>query len=332
MKFSSIFTDHAVLAAHRPIRIFGEGVGNASVSIAGITMEVSSEDGRWCAEFPAMDYGGPYELKLESGAEVVTLFDIYIGEVFLFSGQSNMSFMLKESNTPISEYETLDNLRYFGPIHTEKECCWAKSEESSVGYWSAIAYIASRIIAKSKDIAVGAICCSQGASVIESWVPCGAFSQRGIIVAPECKFADHFNKSNREWNRDGFLYEKMLTKVIPYSLTGVVWYQGESDVSVEEGEVYFDELSALIEIWRHDFCDKELPFVIVQLADFFANNRPGWPIIQKAQAEVGEKTPFASTVICSDVCEKNEIHPESKYVLAERVAKALLKLVTKNEF
>ena len=38
MKFSPMFTDHAVLAAHRPIKIFGEGDGKASVSIAGITM------------------------------------------------------------------------------------------------------------------------------------------------------------------------------------------------------------------------------------------------------------------------------------------------------
>jgi len=328
MKFSPMFTDHAVLAAHRPIKTFGEGDGKASVSIAGITMEVSSENGHWCAEFPAMEYGGPYELKLESGSEVVTLSDIYIGEVYLFSGQSNMAFMLKDSNTPMSEYESLDNLRYFGPIDIEKECCWVKSEESAVGDWSAVAYITAREIVKKKGITVGAICCSRGASVIESWVPCGAFMERAIEVAPEYKFLDHFKEPYCQWNSDGFLYEKMLTKVIPYSLTGVVWYQGESDASAEEGEVYADELRALIEIWRHDFCDEELPFVIVQIADYvFIGDRPGWSIIQKAQAEVGEKTPFASTVICRDVCENDMIHPLSKYVLAERVAKALIKLV-----
>ena len=328
MKFSPMFTDHAVLAAHRPIKIFGEGVGKALVSISDITMEVSSKNGHWCVEFPAMEYGGPYELKLESGAEVLTLSDIYIGEVYLFSGQSNMAFMLKESNTPISEYESFDNLRYFGPIDTEKECYWVKSEESAVGDWSAVAYIAARAIAKKKGIAVGAICCSQGASVIESWVPCGAFTEQGIVVAPEYKFSDHFKEPYCQWNQDGFLYEKMLTKVIPYSLTGVVWYQGESDTSAEEGEVYADELRALIEIWRHDFCDEELPFVIVQIADYvYIDDRPGWSIIQKAQAEVGEKTSFASTVICRDVCETDMIHPLSKYVLAERVAKAIVKLV-----
>lgn len=328
MKFSPLFTDHAVLAAHRPIKIFGEGVGKASISIAGITMEVSSKEGHWCAEFPPMEYGGPYELKLESGAEVTTLSDIYIGEVYLFSGQSNMAFMLKESNTPKSEYENIDNLRYFGPIDTEKECCWAKCEDSIVGDWSAIAYIAARAIAKEKGIAVGAICCSRGASVIESWVPCGAFTERGVGVAPQYRFADHFNEPYCQWNQDGFLYENMLTKVIPYSLTGVVWYQGESDGSAEEGEAYADELRTLIEIWRHDFCDEELPFVIVQIADYmYIGDRPGWSIIQKAQAEVGNTTPFASTVICRDVCEPEMIHPVSKYILAKRVAKALMELV-----
>lgn len=328
MKFSPMFSDHAVLAAHRPIKVFGEGEGKASVSMAGITVEVSCENGHWCAEFPAMEYGGPYELKLESGDEVITLSDIYIGEVYLFSGQSNMAFMLEESNTPTSEYESLDNLRYFGPVDINEECCWVKSEESVVGDWSAIAYIAARAIAKKRGIAVGAICCAKGASVIESWVPRDAFTQRGIGVAPEYRYSDHFQEPYCQWNYDGFLYENMLSKVIPYSITGAVWYQGESDGSAEEGEAYADELRTLIEIWRHDFCDEELPFVIVQIADFvFIDNRPGWPIIQKAQVEVGEQTPFASTVICSDVCENDMIHPVSKQILAERVAKALDELV-----
>lgn len=325
-----MFTDHAVLAGHRPIRIFGEGVGKALVSISDITVEVSSHNGHWCAEFPAMEYGGPYELRLESGDDVVMRSDIYIGEVYLFSGQSNMSFKLKDSNTSRSEYESLDNLRYFGPIDEEKECCWVKSEECVVGDWSAVAYLTSRMIAREKGIAVGAICCSQGASVIESWVPCGALMERGIGVAPEYRFPDHFKEAYRQWNQDGFLYQKRLTKVMPYSLTGVVWYQGESDTSAEEGAVYADELSALIGIWRHDFCDEELPFVIVQIADYdFIDDRPGWAMIQKAQVEVGEKTPFATTVICRDVCETDMIHPTSKCVLSERVAKALVELICK---
>ncbi len=331
MKFSPIFTDHAVLAAHRPIRVFGEGKGNAVVTLAGITVETVAENGRWLVEFPAMEYGGPYELTLKGENETITLSDIYIGEVYLFAGQSNMLFMLHESNTPAEEYKSFDLLRYACLRNPEMEndtnfdSSWSVSRTDNVANWSAIAYIAARDIALRKGIAVGAIGCAQGASVIESWVPRGTFEEKGIVLAPESKFADHFFEAYSSWNGDGLLYEKMLLNIIPYSLTGVVWYQGESDTSLEEGKVYAEELRALIEVWRKDFCDEKLPFVIVQLADYmFIEDRPGWPLVQQAQEEVGKNTSGVATVVCRDICEKDMIHPVSKYTLSKRVAEALM--------
>lgn len=333
MKFSPIFTDHAVLAAHTPIRIYGEGEGVATVSLASHTLEAVAENGRWCVEFPPMDYGGPYELSLASSTETITFTDVWIGEVYLFSGQSNMQFKLKESNTPTEEYESIERLRYFSAERPEAgdrftpASGWVTSRADEVGDWSAIAYLAARKIALQKGIAVGAICCAQGASVIESWMPIGTLPARGIVVAPEHKYPDHTHERYGRWNGDGYLYETMLSQVIPYSLNGVVWYQGESDVSVEEGELYADELRVLLDVWRDEFCDRDLPFVIVQLADHISKKpRPGWHLIQTAQLDVGESDPRAETVICRDVCE-TDIHPVSKFILSERIADALVKLV-----
>lgn len=330
MKFSSIFTDHAVLAAHRPIRIFGEGNGNIAVTLAGTTAKTVAENGHWCVELPAMEYGGPYELTLQGENETLTLSDIYIGEVYLFAGQSNMQFKLYESNTPSEEYKNLDLLRYACLQNPEMEndvnfdSSWAVSRTDNVANWSAIAYLAAREIALRKGIAVGAICCAQGASVIESWVPRGTFEQNGIVIAPEHKLADHFFEQY-SWNSDGLLYEKMLSKITPYSLTGVVWYQGESDTSFEEGKVYKEELRILIETWRKDFRDSELPFVVVQLADFiFIEDRPGWRLIQQAQQEIGKNISAVATVVCGDVCENDMIHPVSKGELSKRIAASLM--------
>lgn len=333
MKFSPIFTDHAVLAAHRIIRIFGDGIGDITVTLAEITVKTVAEDGHWCVEFPAMEYGGPYELKLQGKNETITLTDIYIGEVYLFAGQSNMQFKLYESNTTTEKYGDLDLLRYTclqsPEIQSDMnfDSSWAVSRAEKVANWSAIAYLAARDIALNKGIAVGAIGCAQGASVIESWVPRGTFEKNGITVAPECKFADHFFEQYSSWNGDGMLYEKMLSKIIPYSLTGVVWYQGESDTSFEEGKVYAEELQTLIKVWRHDFRDLKLPFVIVQLADYIhIKDRPGWQLVQQAQVEVGNNTSNVTTVICKDICEKDMIHPVSKDALSMRIAEALIKL------
>ncbi|MBQ4297560.1 MAG: hypothetical protein II771_04625, partial [Clostridia bacterium] len=89
MKLESIFTDGAVLQRQMPIRIFGTGEGHAVIRLAGRTAEADAENGRWCATLPPMEAGGPYTLEAELNGERTALTDLWIGEVFLVSGQSN---------------------------------------------------------------------------------------------------------------------------------------------------------------------------------------------------------------------------------------------------
>ena len=67
-------------------------------------------------------------------------------------------------------------------------------------------------------------------------------------------------------NRPAGLYETMLQKVIPYTIAGALWYQGESD-SGDRAKTYDLLLSSLIKAWRKDW-DDEFPFILVQLAPF----------------------------------------------------------------
>ena len=330
MKLDPIFTSHAVFAAHKPVRVYGTGNGVAEVSFAGQTQKIVGRDGAWFAEFPPMEYGGPYQLTFTHGDERVGLDDIYVGEVYLFAGQSNMQFKLKESNTPQSAYESNDRLRLFntdkleaGEYYAAKDG-WVKCEKDKAGEWTAIGYLVGREIAARKGVAVGVIGCYQGASVIESWVPRGTFEKIGIRIPVEQKFMDHTFEDYSAWNGDGVLYGYALSQVTPYAISGVVWYQGESDAMEEEGKVYAQELRELVRIWRADFKDAELPFVIVQIADFTPRACEGWRLIQQAQTEVGNTTPFVKTVESRDICETDDIHPRSKAALSARITAAIL--------
>ena len=110
----------------------------------------------------------------------------------------------------------------------------------------------------------------------------------------------------------------------PFAFSGVVWYQGESDACVSEGAVYDRELSALIARWRADYQDEQLPFVVVQIADFLPTGEPeGWKMVQEAQARVGETVPFVKTVVSRDLSENDDIHPHTKDKLAARIVAAL---------
>lgn len=124
MKLASIFTNHMVLQANKPIEIFGEGMGSISIEFLGESFSFVSENDNWCVSLKAYPYGGPYEMKIILNNEKIVLNDIYVGEVWLFSGQSNMEMPLFGTAYGIEEAEQSknDKIRFFTvPHRVEKE-------------------------------------------------------------------------------------------------------------------------------------------------------------------------------------------------------------------
>ena len=331
MDLNKIFTSHMVFPARKPIRVYGNGQGNAQINFAGQERTVVSNKDDWMAEFEPMEYGGPYSMEVTFEDSKIVLEDIYIGEVYLFSGQSNMEMKMKSTNTPPELYKSNNKLRIYStdkivtPDYYTTSDGWLICEKECIENLSALAYLAGNEISECKDIAVGIIVCYQGESVIESWVPEGSFQKIGINISDEEKFENH----SLMWNKEGFLYEYALAQVIPYSISAVVWYQGESDATDAEGYVYVEELCEFIKTWRKAFRDEKISFVIVQLADFIERvtlgwSEEGWSLIQKAQLEVSSKIQGVKTVVSRDVCENDDIHPRTKDKLAKRICEALL--------
>ena len=89
-----IFTAGTVLQAGKPIRIFGEGEGTVTVTLLGETATAEKTEGGWLATLPAQTYGGPYTMTVNLDGEERILTDIYIGDVYLLGGQSNMQFKM----------------------------------------------------------------------------------------------------------------------------------------------------------------------------------------------------------------------------------------------
>ena len=334
MNLNKIFTSHMVLAANKPIRIYGEGRGTVQVNFAGITKSLVSEDDKWYLELPSMGYGGPYTLKAVFENETIVLEDIFVGEVYLFSGQSNMQFKMKQTETPLEELKSNYMIRLFSTDRIEdtdffkSKDGWVVCKEEQIKEWSAIAYFTSKAIFESKNIAVGIIACYQGASIIESWVPEGAFNKIGINIPIEDKHCDHTYEEYKKWNSDGVLYEYALSQIKPFSLSAIVWYQGESDTSIAEGKVYLDELKELIRIWRESFDNLQLPFVIIQLADYIERTDEAWSLIQDAQLKIQDIVDSVYTVVSSDVCENDNIHPKTKNKLSFRIAEKLIQNIS----
>ena len=139
--------------------------------------------------------------------------------------------------------------------------------------------------------------------------------------------ADHFDPEYSAWNKDGVIFDEMLSKLFPFSLNGVIWYQGESDTTTYEGEIYDEELLRFIKTVREGVFDPVLPFAVIQIADYDGRREDdpnGWTSIQAAQERAVGRDANASLIVSKDVCESGYIHPTKKTELSIRAAKALV--------
>ena len=329
MKLDKLFCDGVVFAEGKPLRVFGESEGRVTVKLCGRETSTIPESGRWLAELPAMSAGGPYELEVRGDGGTVIIKDVYVGRVYLVAGQSNAELQLSESGEPESGCEDDPLLRnffvsrpWYGEDPFDPGRGWLSAKRDNVGAWSALAYLAGRETRKTAGVAVGVITCAQGASVIESWLPAdvaGEFELEADALHP-----DHFEPEYSAWNKGGVIYDKMLSPLFPFSLNGVIWYQGESDTTVSEGGIYDSELLRFMRTVRDGAHDDALRFAVIQIADLDWRRDEGWTSIQKAQERAVEKDANAVLVISKDVCESDRIHPTRKREVSARASRALI--------
>lgn len=121
------------------------------------------------------------------------------------------------------------------------------------------------------------------------------------------------------------LYETMLSKIIPYTAAGVIWYQGEEDAA--KADVYAHLLGNMIQCWRDSWHD-ELPFIVAQLTAY-ANPEEmqlDFTDIRAVQEYVAKTVPNTHLVCTMDVGLPYDIHPKRKRPVGERMA---LQAITK---
>ena len=121
------------------------------------------------------------------------------------------------------------------------------------------------------------------------------------------------------------LYDCMVARILPYTLKGVIWYQGESDD--HKPSFYYKLFRSLIDNWRTDWKDEDLPFVFVQLPVHRYEADPDfkhWCLVREAQAKVGATVRNAWLTSAFDLGQYSDIHPVAKKVLAERMEKNAL--------
>ena len=116
------------------------------------------------------------------------------------------------------------------------------------------------------------------------------------------------------------LYDCMVNRVLPYTIKGVIWYQGESDD--HKPHCYAKLFSNMIDNWRTDWKDQDLPFVFVQLPGHrneYDKDFKHWCLIRQEQEKVHHMIKNAFMTCALDLGQFNDIHPKAKKVVGERL-------------
>lgn len=124
------------------------------------------------------------------------------------------------------------------------------------------------------------------------------------------------------------LFNAMLSPVIGYSIKGFIWYQGESNAGDANG--YAQLQPTMIQDWRKRWNDNKLPFFFVQLPGFmdysYLPTESGWAKFREAQAKTISVLPNTGMAVAIDLGEWNDIHPDRKKPVGQRLALAAEKI------
>lgn len=353
----AILSDHMVLQQQAEAVLWGSTDQRREVSV------VTSWDGRrytaqpdkagrWKLYVRTPRAGGPYEITFSDG-DSLTLRDVLIGDVWLASGQSNMEFKLSRSAGADEAVRNAEfpGIRHFKvarqiskePLDDAPGSAWVQASPATAGSFSAVAYYFARKLHQEAGVPVGIIHAAWGGTPAEAWTP------RSVLEGdPRLRIAlERWEAWERDSAKDdedeekelalymtsrphrepGVLFGGMISPVIPYTLKGFLWYQGESNVRWAEEYEYL--LTTMIKSWREPWRseqkeDPDLPFYIVQLAPFGYSDLEGASIVREAQQDVADEVDHAGMVTTIDVGNMKDIHPIRKREVGERLARLAL--------
>jgi sialate O-acetylesterase len=185
LRTKATFTDHAILQRGVEIPVTGWSTPNTNIVVTvngSKTDALSDKNGKWTATLPPMEAGGPYKIDISGGksGQSLTYEDIYFGDVWLCSGQSNMEWILKNTNNAeeVMASATDGLIRQFKVAHANSNTPlddlpngeWVVGQPSTIGNFTAVGYYFAKELRASQNIPIGLLNSSWGGSRIEPWI------------------------------------------------------------------------------------------------------------------------------------------------------------------
>ena len=349
-QFAAMFSDHMVLQRGQPIQVWGTSAPGANVDVSLATQKSTAradDRGQWKAVFPAMEAAGPFELKMVSGPDTVSLKDVMIGDVWLISGQSNVVLTAMATtewpqakteppNAKVRVLKLPGNYSFEPTDVVSRKIVWDLLNVKVGTYLSGVGYYFARALQPTVDVTIGLVQSSAGGTQVEQWTPEAALkaeepdsplfavrdkARSALAADPNAKIGVNSMGAASMYN--GSIYPLRFAK-----WKGVVWYQGEANSRSPRD--YRPVLKTFVKAWREVFGEPDLPFVIVQLPNFGLPKDDGWMRVQEAQ-RLTAKEMGLPLVVTIDQGSPVTIHPPNKAEVGRRVALAVRQHIYKQD-
>ncbi len=314
LRLGNLFDDDMVLQRDAPIPVWGKAVANQPVRVLMSTGEsastTASADGEWALTLPAlkMTTSGSVAMSVISGTREFELSNLLVGDVWLCSGQSNMSWPLVNTDGSKAEIASAGNpnLRVVMTPDTRGSVPWKDLDERAVwqscrpevaGDFSAVGYYFGKNLQAELRIPIGLIVSAQGGSRIESWA------------------------TSLSTSRSPILYNARIHPYTRLPIKGVIWYQAEANI--RDGSAYTAKMQSLVSDWRKVWDSDDFPFYFVQLAPFDYRGDAIFqlPELWAAQTAAMDLIPNSGMAVINDVGNLGNIHPQNKAPVGERLAR-----------
>lgn len=327
LRLPNVISDHMVLQQGKPINLWGwaEAGEEVTATLGEATATAKAgDDGKWSLQLPPQQANAePQTLKINE----IELTDILIGEVWICSGQSNMEWRMtqtqhgkeeipKANHPKIRLYDVQGHIKKPEPAD-EAPGEWKICTPETVPTFSAVGYHFGQALQAELDVPIGLIGSNWGGTQIEPWTPKVGLEQVESLKAGAA---------------NGQIYNGMIHPLAPFTMRGIIWYQGESNCLKGDTTIYTDRTLALVKGWRSVFQQDDLPFYFVQIAPFvyaekFKQRNPNLtgeslPRFWDAQAACLEAVPNCGMVVVTDITGNvKDIHPRNKRDVGKRLAR-----------
>lgn len=344
IRLPSFFSDNMVLQRQTQASIWGWGnpgavvIINTSWNKQKYTATATAE-GKWYIKVATPAAGGPFSITISDGKPVV-LKNVYIGDVWLCSGQSNMEMPMKgfrdqpilNSNEAIMDAEN-ELLRVYtvpraverSTKDTTKSSVWKTATPESISNFSATGYYFGRILQQKLKIPIALINVSYGGSPAEAFMSAESLKAFAEISVPAADGNEKLSNKNATT-----LYNGMIHPLAGYTIKGCIWYQGESNY--DRPDQYEKLFPAMVALWRKEWNQGVFPFYFAQIAPFNYKSITDGTITEKmnsayirdAQRKSLAHIPNSAMIVLMDKGEEFNIHPADKETVGKRFALAAL--------